>query len=144
VGDGPEMYALQQQAVELNVATAIVFMGAVEQEKVKEYLAAADVFLSFYDLSNLGNPIMEAMNAGLPIVTIDVGDTHKLIKHLRNGILIPANNLKDIPNWLMRLNEEVELRKQLAQASKSTADDIFWSWEQRIQKELTLVLDLIT
>lgn len=143
VGDGPEKAALEQQTIELGIQSKVIFAGAVEQLRVQYLQAAADVFLSFYDLSNLGNPIMEAMMVGLPIITIDVGDTGELIQDGINGILIPADKLELIPEKIQLMIGDVHTRAYYAAASKDTAMKEFWSWEERIQAELNEVNELL-
>ena len=77
-------------ARELGVADAVRFEGAVPQADVLRYLWAADAFLSSNDLSNVGNPLLEAMACGKPIVTIDNGATGDLIRDGETGILLPS------------------------------------------------------
>lgn len=143
VGDGPEKVALEQQAIDLDIQSSVIFTGAVEQLRVQYLQAASDVFLSFYDLSNLGNPIMEAMMVGLPIITIDVGDTRELIQNEINGILIPADKLELIPEKMQIMASDDKTRAFYATASKNTALKEFWSWEERILAELEAVNELL-
>lgn len=143
VGDGPEMKNLDQLSISLGVSKRVLFTGSVPQVEVKSFLRGSDVFLSFYDLSNLGNPIMEAMIAGLPLITINVGDTNKLIRNEENGILISANRLDEIPVQLERIILNNELRNHIAQGALATAREEFWSWEDRMEMEENMVFSLL-
>ncbi|MEX0750115.1 MAG: glycosyltransferase family 4 protein, partial [Dehalococcoidia bacterium] len=75
VGDGEERPRLEALARELRVADAVRFAGAVPQRDVVRYMHASDVFLATADLSNVGNPLLEAMACGMCIVAVDAGDT---------------------------------------------------------------------
>lgn len=142
VGDGPERQRLESIAKEKEIQDKVLFVGAVEQRLIKDYLFSADIFLSYYDLSNLGNPIMEAMMAGLPIITIDVGDTKELIRHNENGLLIPADRLEVIPEYMIELIRDKQLSARLANEALQTAKKEFWDWNARIKAEIEEVASL--
>lgn len=144
VGDGPEMESLVNLTKSLSIDSHVTFKGAVQQEEIKGIMAGCNAFLSFYDLSNLGNPIMEAMIAGLPIITIDVGDTRELIKNNENGLLIPSDKLEFIPIFMEKLLVENKLRYKFSKAAQITAKNEFISWDERIENEIILVGNLIS
>jgi glycosyltransferase involved in cell wall biosynthesis len=143
VGDGPEKENLERLTTSLDLLKRVVFTGSVPQAEVKSFLRCSNVFLSFYDLSNLGNPIMEAMIAGLPLITIDVGDTGKLIQNGGNGVLIAANQLDEIPKHLELIIVSKELREHISRGALATARKEFWSWDERMQMEENLVFSLL-
>jgi len=143
VGDGPERRSLQCLAEELGIAEHVRFEGAVAHEQIPKYLAAADIFLSFYDWSNVGNPLLEALAAGKCIVTLDVGDTNKFIINGKNGVLIEPSNLHEIPYVIIRLLKDDTLRLQLAQNAREFATQNLWTWDERISVELAEVERLI-
>jgi len=78
----------QRMLIENALSDAVRFEGAVPQEEVRRYLWAADVFLSLNELSNVGNPLLEAMACGKAIVTLDAGDTNELIHDAETGVLL--------------------------------------------------------
>jgi len=113
VGDGPEKMRLEQLAKELGIQNHVRFEGAVPHSEIPKYMAAADVFLSFYDWSNVGNPLLEAMMAGKCIVTLNTGDTGKFIKNGENGILLDEEDLPKLPKILNKLLTDEDLRRRL-------------------------------
>jgi glycosyltransferase involved in cell wall biosynthesis len=143
VGDGEEREDLEQQASSLGVGESIVFVGAVPQSDVQRYLWAADVFLSVSELSNLGNPLLEAMQAGRCIVTIDEGDTRTLIVDDDTGVLLRTGEPAAIADALARLSTDPARRERLGRGARALAVQSFWSWEQRIDAEVDAVEDLI-
>lgn len=136
VGDGPEKSSLLDLTRSLRLTNRITFTGSVHQVEVKKILGMCDAFLSFYELSNLGNPIMEAMVTGLPLITVDVGDTRELIQDNVNGLLVEYNKLDKIPYHMQRLITDNDLRNRLANGALSTAKSEFLSWDDRINIEL--------
>src|SRR5690606_9977801 len=61
VGDGPEKASLMQLAKTLDISNNVQFLGAVNHDKVWQYFRMSDVFISMYDSSNVGNPLLEAI-----------------------------------------------------------------------------------
>jgi glycosyltransferase involved in cell wall biosynthesis len=121
----------------------VTFCGAVPQAEVPRYLWASDVFLSTNELSNVGNPLLEAMLTGRCIVTIDEGDTRTLIRNGETGVLLSSGNAGHIAEALLALAKDPERRQRLAQGALELAQREFWSWEQRIAAEVDVVEALV-
>jgi len=143
VGDGSERERLERLAHELGVAQHVRFEGAVPHDKVPQYLAAADIFLSFYDWSNVGNPLLEAMMAGKCIVTLNNGDTAQFIKDEENGILLGYEELSKLSEVIRNLLTNKELRERLGASARKFAEEHFWSWEERMDAEMQAVESLL-
>lgn len=139
IGDGEAKNNLMFLTKELQLNDKVVFKGAVEQDVVSKYMVAADAFLSFYNISNVGNPLMEAMMCGKPIITLDVGDTSELIKNGENGILLSLDNLSQISHMMNKIIEDKEFRDNLSMGALKTAHREFWNWDDRISAEISKV-----
>jgi glycosyltransferase involved in cell wall biosynthesis len=145
VGDGEERENLQQQARDLGVGDRVTFVGAVPQPEVARYLGAADVFMSVNELSNVGNPLLEAMVAGRCVLTLDEGDTRDLIRDGETGVLLPAaGDPGVIAKALAQLAADPDRRKRLGGAAHRLAERSFWSWDQRLDAEVEAVEGLVT
>ena len=140
VGDGEERANLERQAHDLGLDGRITFVGAVPQLDVARYLGAADVFMSVNELSNVGNPLLEAMVAGRCVLTLDEGDTRDLIRDGETGVLLPAaGDPGVIAKALAQLAADPERRKRLGAAAQHVAERSFWSWDQRLDAEVEAV-----
>lgn len=145
VGDGEERLNLERQAHALHLEDRITFVGAVPQPEVQRYLCAADVFLSVNELSNVGNPLLEAMFAGRCVLTLDEGDTRDLIRDGETGVLLPATGEPgEIADALARLAEDPQQRQKLGAAAHRLAERAFWTWDQRMDSEVEAVEALVT
>ena len=69
LGDGPERAALETLALELGVAGAVSLPGYVED--VAAHLESADLFVCSSRREGFGNAIVEALAAGVPVVSVD-------------------------------------------------------------------------
>jgi glycosyltransferase involved in cell wall biosynthesis len=143
VGDGEERQNLQQQAASLGLRDAVSFVGAVPQEDVPRYLWSADVFLSLNELSNVGNPLLEAMASGRCILTLDEGDTGDLIRDDETGVLLPSGEPSLIARALADLYRDPVKRKRLGNAALRYADANFWSWQERTDAEVDAIEALV-
>lgn len=143
LGDGQERGRLEKLARDLGVARAVRFEGAVPQEQVVRYLWAADVFLSLNDLSNVGNPLLEAMACGKPIVTLDRGTTARLIRTGETGLLLDSGESERVAAALLLLANDVSLRQTVAAGARAFAEKNFWTWEARLAAELEEVERLV-
>ncbi|MEX2247618.1 MAG: glycosyltransferase family 4 protein [Dehalococcoidia bacterium] len=150
VGDGEERARLEALAREVGVASAVRFVGAVPQADVMRYMHAADVFLAVADLSNVGNPLLEAMACGMCIVAVDAGDTRDLIADGVTGRLVDTSQRSGVArpleerlaDLLVSLAGDPAQRHRLAGAAASHAREHFWTWDQRMAAELEAVQSL--
>ncbi len=143
VGDGEERANLEQQTRVLGLQDYVRFVGAVPQEQVQRYLWAADVFVCVNELSNVGNPLLEAMRAGCCILTLDEGDTRELIEDDVTGVLLPSGEPEAIADALVALASDPTRRMRLGNAARACAEANFWSWEERIDAEVDALEALV-
>jgi glycosyltransferase involved in cell wall biosynthesis len=143
VGDGEERTNLQEQVRHMSLDDSVMFVGAVPQPEVQRYLWAADVFLSVNELSNVGNPLLEAMLAARCVLTLDEGDTRDLIHDGETGILLQSGDPETIAAALAGLANDPEKRRRMGVSAHRLAERSFWSWDQRLDAEVEAVESLI-
>jgi glycosyltransferase involved in cell wall biosynthesis len=143
VGDGEERPDLQALARHLSLGDAVRFPGAVPQSEVAHYMRAADLFLSLNDLSNAGNPLLEAMACGKAIVTLDMGDTRDLIRDGETGRLLPSGDAEAVATAVVDLARDPSLRRRLEEGAREYAGSHFWTWEERMAAEVAEVERLV-
>mgnify|MGYP001087506760 FL=1 len=145
VGDGEAADEYMNLARKYHLSERVVFTGAVHREELGSYYAMADIFLSLYDISNVGNPLMEAMLHEKPIITLNNGDTGTVIEHEKTGILIECGSGEQecIDDALRTLIMDPEKQKRISAAAKIYADKHFWTWSKRMQTEISVVSQLI-
>lgn len=147
VGDGEERSALEALADRLAVRDAVRFEGAVRQEDVARYMWAADLFLALADLSNVGNPLLEAMATGMCVLTVDAGDTRALVRDGETGRLLDSPQRSGVAepferrlaDAIVALAGDAALRERLGAGARRFAETHFWTWEQRLAAEIAEV-----
>lgn len=97
----------------------IVFLGNMENKKVKEFLAESS-FLVFPSTLYEGMPItiLEAMSVSLPVVASNLGPRNEMIQNGINGFLYESGNSIDFKEKVNMLIENNELRRKMGKAAK--------------------------
>lgn len=110
LGRGEEEENLKALAQELGIQDRVEFVGYVSN--VEDYLVNAQVFLlsSHYEAQPLS--ILEAMAAGLPVISTDVGGVSDIVTD--NGILIPADDAAAMTLAMERLYTQPAVRQEMA------------------------------
>lgn len=138
VGDGPEKVKLNRLVKELKLNNNVIFVGPIPNDFVKYYFNAADIFLSLYDYSNLCNPVLEALECGKCIVTIDDGSTKEILINGQNAILIRKENLSnELSKTIVNLLTHTEVRQRLEKNARIFAEEHLLSWENRMELEIS-------
>jgi glycosyltransferase involved in cell wall biosynthesis len=102
IGDGPARESLQTLAAELGIAERVTFTGSLPFEQVPAYLKAADVFSFASVTETQGLVTIEAMAAGLPVVSVDGSGTRDIVEHGKQGFLV-ENDGDALANGLNQL-----------------------------------------
>ena len=119
VGGGELEDAVRQQVVELGLQERVRFLGV--RADVADILRASDVFV----LSSRweGNPmsVMEAMAAGLPVVSTAVGGVPELVQEGATGLLVPSEDTGALACALQALVDDPARRQAMGAAARQHA-----------------------
>jgi len=123
VGEGPDGDRLKRFARELGVGDSVRFMGVLPHEKLTEFFLGIDIFVLNSAYEGFSHLLLEAMNAGVPVVTTAAGGNAELVIHERNGLIVPWNDQKEIMRSIVRLVRDPECRDLLRERAKETVRD---------------------
>lgn len=143
-GDGPEQGPLEDHARRLGVADRVHFLGNVSRTALREHLAAADIAAFAYEHSNVGSSLLEAMQAGKPILSIANGDTPRFVEDGVSGLLAGTSSVDDeFPRLMRRLFDDDALRNRLAGEAAAWAEANLPSWSERMDRECEILEQLV-
>ncbi|MFM6927830.1 MAG: glycosyltransferase family 4 protein [Bdellovibrio sp.] len=145
VGDGEAKSYLEQLAKDLKITQQVIFVGAVSNDEVKKYLNAADFFISAYDVSNVGNPLLEAIRANKIIFTLNNGDTGKWIQHGINGFIYDINEslIESISADMVHLIKDPSQKEKINHGIKKAEANMLWTWSDRMAAEVAEIDKLL-
>ena len=116
VGDGVLRTDLETQISELNLADKVRITGVVSD--VENYLADADIYVASSKFEGLPISMLEAMSAGLPVISTNVGGVHEIIEDGENGILVASGDKEQYIKALKQLIYNEDMRIAFAKRSK--------------------------
>ncbi len=117
VGDGPERPAAENLCRDLNLCDDMRFVG--KQEQMEEILAVADLFLLPSEYESFGLAALEAMAAGIPVISTNVGGLPEININGETGYLSKVGDIGDM-SWhsIELLQDETLLNKFKANAAE--------------------------
>lgn len=113
VGDGPDAASLRQQAANFAGPEAVVFEGAVNQDRIRELYSMADAFCIPSFAEGIPVVLMEAMAMEIPCVTTHITGIPELIRDGTDGLLVAPSDVEGLVCALASLIEDSELRLRL-------------------------------
>jgi len=116
VGAGRDELRLRQAAVGLD---NVLFTGEVAN--VGDYLAAFDLFLYPSRHEGLGSILLDALEAGLPVVATGVGGIPEIIRDGENGMLVKPDEPAALEAAVNALYADAGLRARVARANRLRA-----------------------
>lgn len=113
VGSGPEEATLKQKVEDLNVASRVRFLGSVEHGKLEESYATYDALLLNTSYEGFSHQIIEAMNAGLVVITTDAGGNKEIVVDHENSLVVELNNVTAWREAIVEIGDD-DLRAKLS------------------------------
>lgn len=89
---GYDRHQLKELAVDLGVDEIVLFLDNIDHIQSNAILRESNVLAMTNDMSNLGNPVLEAIYYGIPTITIKDGSTEGFIKNNVDGYLIDLDD----------------------------------------------------
>lgn len=130
VGDGEDRQLLRAHA-EATGVTNVEFLGMRTHDEVRELMRAATLMVLPCIVGEDGNRdalptvLLEALAAGLPIVSTPVGGIAEIIEHERSGLLVPAGDATALAAAIASALQEPGGTAARAQAGRTVAESRF-------------------
>jgi rhamnosyl/mannosyltransferase len=123
-GDGPMRGAWEALAANLSLGDKVRFLGTVPDEALAGLYRSADIFVLPASARSeaFGIVLLEAMAAGLPCVTTELGTgTSYVVQHEETGLVVPARTPAALAEAINRLLADEALRRRLGANGQARA-----------------------
>jgi glycosyltransferase involved in cell wall biosynthesis len=123
VGEGPEESAIRETVARLGLQDRVRMLGL--RSDVSRLLQAADVFLLSSINEGIPLTVLEAMAAGLPVVSTSAGGVGEVVLDGQTGLLAPVGDAEELARHLLRLASDEAERKRMGEAGRQRAFALF-------------------
>jgi glycosyltransferase involved in cell wall biosynthesis len=132
-GDGPERAKLEALAKELNIESAVSFLGNVSRTETWQLRKESDVYVLNSTYEGLPHTVLTSFAAGIPVVATDIPGTNEAVHHEIDGLLVPPNDPEALARALLRIFDDPALGERLVSGGTKTLQDIF-SWSAHLSE----------
>lgn len=145
-GDGMMRESWERLAASLNLSDKVRFIGTVPESELASLYRSADIFVLPASARSeaFGLVLLEAMAAGLPCVTTELGTgTSYVVQHNVSGLVVPARTPSALAESINHLLADESLRKRMGEAGQERARKEFTEtmMVERIENVYKWVMD---
>jgi glycosyltransferase involved in cell wall biosynthesis len=141
IGEGPERVYLSSLIAELGLEEVVTLTGMLNSESIRKHFGTASIFVLPSRSEGMPLALLEAMAAGLAIISTNVGGIPNVVFHKRNGLLVEPDDPKALASAISCLLESPEYRTEMAASAKQTVKS--FSLYSTIEKYLEVYSEVL-
>jgi glycosyltransferase involved in cell wall biosynthesis len=130
-GEGPLRPAHERRAAALGVSDRVRFLGFVPRARLlSDLFAESDAFLFTSLQDSFGSVVIEAMAAGLPVLSLNHQGVGAMIPEqaaIKVPVTSPASTIQGLADAIRALAGSPELRQSMSEAARRHAATESWS-----------------
>lgn len=119
IGDGPERSSMERLARELGVEESTYFLGKIKE--TEKALCSADVYLMTSETESFGVSALEAMAAGVPVVSSNTGGIPEVNIDGETGYLSNVGDINEMAQNVIKLFEDDVLYNKISKSASEQA-----------------------
>jgi glycosyltransferase involved in cell wall biosynthesis len=129
--DGGHAATVRQRIAAAGLDDRIEFLGTMSQAELFDEYRRSSLFALACRITDDGdrdgipNVLVEAMAAGLPVISTAVSGIPELIEHDVNGLLVPSEDPEALADAIWRLAKDPALSDRFAEAGAATISERF-------------------
>jgi glycosyltransferase involved in cell wall biosynthesis len=117
VGTGPLRQTIEAQVLASPLASSVRFLGA--QDRVANYMSAADLLALTSDTEGMPAVVLEAGLLGLPVVATRVGGVPECVLDGETGLVVDQHDAQSLVRGLVDLLRQPERRASIGRAART-------------------------
>lgn len=123
VGDGDMRAELEALVREAGLADTVRFLG--QRRDVPELMAGFDCYALSSVIEGMPNALLEAMAAGLPVVTTSAGGSAEVVVHGESGLVVPPADPEALANAIATVLADPGRAARMGAAAEARARSTF-------------------
>jgi glycosyltransferase involved in cell wall biosynthesis len=135
IGEGPLLGPTQQLARDLAITDRVRFLG--QRSDVAARLGESQVYVLSTNWEGFPRSILEAMRAGLPVVSSDVAGVRESVEEGVTGFVVPRGDRETWRDRLEQLLTDPALRARLGASGRLRYEQRF-TFERTLEKTLAV------
>jgi glycosyltransferase involved in cell wall biosynthesis len=112
LGDGPLRKEIFNYSNSKGLNKNVFFLGF--REDVNNILQIADLLVFTSNWEGIPLAVLEALSAGIPVVSTNVGGMSEIIEHGKNGYLTDKGDIDSLYNYCINILNDPDLKEQLS------------------------------
>ncbi len=116
IGDGPDRAELEHRAERLGISEMVTFAGYKSQTEVAKALMESDALVLPSFAEGVPVVLMEAMAAGLPVISTRIAGIPELVEDGVSGLLTPPGDGLSLSSALRQILTDANLRNDMGLA----------------------------
>ena len=125
VGTGSQHEQLVNMTKKMGIKN-VTFTGRVDNKEIYRCLDRADIFLSAPTVDNMPVSVLEAMNAGLLVVSSRVGGVPYMVEDNNTGLLFESNNDAELAEKMIWAVRNQTITKTIIQQAHKAVQQYRW------------------
>ncbi len=123
LGDGPDREKLQKKIEELEIERYVTLTGSQSRSDMFQYLVSADIFVLNTSFESFSFQVVEAMHAGVPVITTNIGSLPELVTHDKQGFLVVPDDSSRLESYIKKILDHQADVTSLGEEAKKKAQE---------------------
>ena len=125
VGDGSQHDALIAMSDDMGLKN-VTFTGRVDNSDIYKYLDEADILLSSPTIDNMPVSLLEAMNAGLLVISSNVGGVPYMVEDSKTGFLFTNDDSECLARIMIQAVNQSAMSLSIIASAKHAVNAYRW------------------
>ena len=139
-GDGPNEYALRQQAENLNLTKHLTFVTQLAD--YRHVINMLDIFVRPMANGGIGHTVLQAMSMGKPTVVVATANILEIVEDSRTSLVVPKKSAPALAASIGLLLRDPPLARKMGEAARQRVAERF-NIDQLIRNTLRVYAEAV-
>jgi len=142
IGEGNYLDHSKKLSHKLNINNNIVFYGWKENDEVQKIMLGCDLCVLQSRIESFGLTIVEAMAAGIPVISATAGAIPEIIKDGETGLLVPSEDIEALTKAIFYALENRDKTQNMPKVAQKMVKEKF-SWDLSAKKFIEIYKSIL-